>query len=188
VKLGPGCLGHWSHRADPMPPRITRKSYRPRVSDRTMVGTLQPSCLLVSSTEWRRHHRRMKPLGWKKQIDLPHHATSPISGAQGQNKSSLHYVGWNSENFRPQEKYFFLTSPFIELHRTWRELALRLFTRSHRKPEEEHSNGAARRVPTQRTWPPSAANTKNYSGEGEPASPSKNPKEHWVVIRETMNR
>ena len=62
---------------------------------------------------------RMKPLGWKKQIDLSHQATSRISGAQGQNKSFLHYVGWKSENIRPQEKYFFLTSPFIELHRTW---------------------------------------------------------------------
>jgi transposase IS116/IS110/IS902 family protein len=39
VKLGPACLGHRSHRADPMPPRTTRKSYRPQVSDRTMVGT-----------------------------------------------------------------------------------------------------------------------------------------------------
>ncbi len=29
-----------------MPPRTTRKSYRPRVSDRTMVDTVQPPCLL----------------------------------------------------------------------------------------------------------------------------------------------
>src|SRR5215831_4484711 len=29
-----------------MPPRTTRKSYRPRVSDRTMVGTCNPLCLL----------------------------------------------------------------------------------------------------------------------------------------------
>src|SRR5271156_5381178 len=28
-----------------MPPRITRKRYRLRASDRTMVGTLQPHCL-----------------------------------------------------------------------------------------------------------------------------------------------
>jgi hypothetical protein len=28
-----------------MPPRTTRKSYRLRASDRTMVGTLQPNCL-----------------------------------------------------------------------------------------------------------------------------------------------
>src|ERR1700730_8302039 len=28
-----------------MPPRTTRKSYRLRASDRTMVGTLQPHCL-----------------------------------------------------------------------------------------------------------------------------------------------
>jgi hypothetical protein len=29
-----------------LPPRTTRKSYRPRVSDRTMVGNPQPLCLL----------------------------------------------------------------------------------------------------------------------------------------------
>lgn len=45
-----------------MPPRTTRKSYRPRVSDRTMVGTLQPPCLSVSDTEWRRDCGKMKNL------------------------------------------------------------------------------------------------------------------------------
>jgi hypothetical protein len=70
-----------------------------------MVGTLQPSGLSVSNTEWRRR-RRMKPLGWKKQIDLSHHAKSRLSGALGQNKSFLHYVGWKSENIRPQGRYF----------------------------------------------------------------------------------
>ena len=59
----------------------------------------------------------MKPLGWKKQIDSPHHAASRISGVLGQNKSFLHYVGWKSENIPPPERYFFLTSPFIELYR-----------------------------------------------------------------------
>jgi len=44
---------------------------------------------------------------------------SRISGALGQIKSSRHYVGWKSENIRQQERYFFLTSPFIELHGTW---------------------------------------------------------------------
>src|ERR1035437_4996632 len=100
-----------------MPPRTTRKSDRPRVSDRTMVGTLQPSCLSVSNTEWRCYDHRMKPLGWKKQIDLSHHATRRISRAPGQKKFLLHYVGWKSEMIRPQERCFFLTSPFIELHR-----------------------------------------------------------------------
>jgi hypothetical protein len=32
-----------------MPPRTTRKSYRPRVSDRTMVGTVQPHCLFAQT-------------------------------------------------------------------------------------------------------------------------------------------
>src|SRR5579864_4836169 len=100
-----------------MPPRTTRKSYRSRVSARTMVGTVHPPCLPVSDTEWRRHRRKMKPLGWEKLIDLSHPATSPISGAPGQKKPFLHYVGWKSEMIRSQERCFFLTSPFIELVR-----------------------------------------------------------------------
>src|SRR5580692_9276646 len=100
-----------------MPPRTTRKSYRPRASDRTMVDTKPPFCLFVSSTAWRRHGHRMKPLGWKNKFA----ATSDELKlwALGQKKSLDHYVGWKSEMFRPQERCFFLTSPFIELHRIW---------------------------------------------------------------------
>jgi hypothetical protein len=42
-----------------MPPRTTRKSYRPRVSDRTMVGIAQPLCLFASEAEGRRYHITM---------------------------------------------------------------------------------------------------------------------------------
>src|SRR5260221_14516996 len=100
-----------------MPPRTTRKSYRPRVSDRTMVGTAQPPCLSVSDTEWRRHRRKMKPLGRKKQIAAS--CDELKLWARGQKKPLLHYVGWKSEMSRPQVRCFFLTSPFIELHGTW---------------------------------------------------------------------
>jgi hypothetical protein len=34
-----------------MPPRITRKSYRPRASDRTMVGIFATALLVASETE-----------------------------------------------------------------------------------------------------------------------------------------
>src|SRR5580698_2688695 len=102
-----------------MPPRTTRKSNRPRVSDRTMVGTLQPPCLGVSNTDWRRHRNRMKPLGWKKQIDSPHHATIRVSGALGQKNIFLHYVGWKVRKSPAVGEVFSLTSPFIELLRTW---------------------------------------------------------------------
>jgi hypothetical protein len=59
----------------------------------------------------------MKPLGWKNKFA----ATSDELKlwALGQKKSLDHYVGWKSEMFRPQERCFFLTSPFIELHRIW---------------------------------------------------------------------
>jgi hypothetical protein len=51
----------------------------------------------------------MKPLGWKNQI----------SGIPGQNKISLHYVGWKIRKYPAVGEAFFLTSPFIELIRTW---------------------------------------------------------------------
>jgi hypothetical protein len=49
----------------------------------------------------------MKPLGWKNQI----------SGIPGQNKISLHYVGWKIRKYPAVGEAFFLTSPFIELIR-----------------------------------------------------------------------
>jgi hypothetical protein len=38
-KLGKMCLGHFVSQPTPRPSETTRKSYRPRISDRTMVGT-----------------------------------------------------------------------------------------------------------------------------------------------------
>jgi hypothetical protein len=106
-----------SHRADPMPPRTTRKSHRPRVSDRTMVDTKPPFCLFVSSTAWRRHGHRMKPPRWK--IEIATSGDESKLWALGPKKSLHHYVGWKSEMFRPQERCFFLTSLFIEPIRMW---------------------------------------------------------------------
>src|SRR5260370_36083327 len=98
-----------------MPPRTTRKSYRQRVSDRTMVGTKPPFCLVVPSTAWRRHGHRMKPPRWK--IEIAASGDESKLWALGHKKSLHHYVGWKSEMFWPQERCFFLTSPFIELLR-----------------------------------------------------------------------
>jgi hypothetical protein len=54
----------------------------------------------------------MKPLGWKNQI----------SAIPGQNKISLHYVGWKIRKYPAVGEAFFLTSPFIELIRHWARL------------------------------------------------------------------
>src|SRR5580704_10615502 len=47
-------------------------------------------------------------------------------------QSSSHSISWagKQEKLRPREMCFFLTSPFIELHRTWPHPNLRR-TRSH---------------------------------------------------------
>jgi hypothetical protein len=57
----------------------------------------------------------MKPPRWK--IEIAASGDESKLWALGQKKSLHHYVGWKSEMFRPQERCFFLTSPFIELFR-----------------------------------------------------------------------
>ncbi len=53
------CASAPSLSRNPMPPRTTRKSDRPRVSDRTMVGTAQPLCLSCVRIRKRRHDNTM---------------------------------------------------------------------------------------------------------------------------------
>src|SRR6267154_5222441 len=76
---------------------------------------------------------RMKPLAWKNQIASPDSAIGRSSGVLGQKKSFLHYVGWMPEqkNLRLPVvgEALFLTSPFIELHRTWQAPELISFRR-----------------------------------------------------------
>ena len=88
-----------------MPPRTTRKSDRRKVSDRTMVGTVQPVCLSASGTERRRYGSTMNPRRGK---------TYSVS---------LHYWGWTANNrcFAVAGEAFVLTSPFIE--RDYRNVA-----------------------------------------------------------------
>jgi len=59
----------------------------------------------------------MKPPRWK--IEIAASGDESKLWALGQKKSLHHYVGWKSEMFQPQERFFFLTSPFIELLRSW---------------------------------------------------------------------
>jgi hypothetical protein len=59
----------------------------------------------------------MKPPRWK--IEIAASRDESKLRALGQKKSLHHYVGWKSEMFRPRERCFFLTSPFIELLGTW---------------------------------------------------------------------
>src|SRR5215475_12743821 len=90
-----------------MPPRTTRKSYRPRVSDRTMVGTSPPRCLPAPETDERRHHNRMNP---------PRTRTP---------RASQHEMGWKAPRTFPllpvAGEFFLLTFPFIE--RGYRQVA-----------------------------------------------------------------
>ena len=93
-----------------MPPRITRKSDRRKVSDRTMVGTAQPLCLSASGTDGRRYDSTMNL--WKKKT----------------HSVSFHYWGWTANTlcFAVAGEVFVLTSPFIE--RDYRNVASLLAT------------------------------------------------------------
>src|ERR1700682_5842940 len=83
-----------------MPPRITRKSYRPRASDRTMVDNVQPRRLSCFRIRKRRHDNRM---------DLRKKRTP---------RASQHYVGWRAWQksllLPVAGEVFLLTLPFID--------------------------------------------------------------------------
>jgi hypothetical protein len=85
---------------NPMPPRTTRKSDRRTVSDRTMVGTVQPACLSASGTKGRRYESTMNLRG------------------RDTHRVSFHYWGWTARPFPlclgVVGEVFVLTSPFIE--------------------------------------------------------------------------
>src|ERR1700738_2970738 len=83
-----------------MPPRIPRKSYRPRASDRTMVDTFQPRSLSYFRIRKRRHENRM---------DLRRANTSEPLNMTWAGERSKH-----SCSFQSPGTFFPLTLPFIE--------------------------------------------------------------------------
>src|SRR5215472_10103874 len=95
-----------------MPPRITRKSYRPRVSDRTMVDTPYNHYGLHSfKIEWRCRHQNTRASEMEKENQRR------WSGADQNQASVIARRGWKSSNFSQlpvEEEIFSLTFPFIE--------------------------------------------------------------------------
>jgi hypothetical protein len=83
-----------------MPPRITRKSYRPRASDRTMVDNVQPRSLSCFRIRKRRHENRM---------DLRRANTPEPLNMTWAGERSEHFC-----SFQSPEMFFLLTLPFIE--------------------------------------------------------------------------
>ena len=119
--------------ADPRPSRITRKSYRQKVSDRTMVSTRPLFCFVGFGTDRLRRQEAMKIAGGEN----PNHGVAwprnRAHGAEEQNKSRSIKWAAKQNKFRPKGMCFFLTSPFIELtrhlaRRQGRLLVIRGFT------------------------------------------------------------
>jgi hypothetical protein len=76
-------------------------------------------CFVGFGTDRHRREEAMKTAdreNQKRGVEMPRNRAH---GAAGQDKSCS--INWaaKQEKFRPQEKCFFLTSPFIELIRTW---------------------------------------------------------------------
>src|SRR5216684_1276829 len=66
-KLGDLCASAPSLQDYPMPSRMTQESYRPGVSDRTMVGNSATTFAYeFQRTEWRRHESEHETLGWER--------------------------------------------------------------------------------------------------------------------------
>ncbi len=83
-----------------MPPRTTRKSYRPRASDRTMVGTF------CNRTACRIRNRRRR------------HDSNMTLRKKKTPRASQHYMGWRAGQksllLPVAGEFFLLTLPFIE--------------------------------------------------------------------------
>src|SRR5271154_1393218 len=97
-------------RRDARPSRTTRKSYGPRVPDRTMVATFDHVLLC-----WFRNGQASLP-----RSDQNRWAYMPSNRAHGtavQNRSCSTKRAAKQENLQPLERCFFLTSTFIELTR-----------------------------------------------------------------------
>jgi hypothetical protein len=120
------CRSAPSLRFNPMPPRTTQKSYRPRVSHRIMVGNLANTFACVASgAEGVEYHRVMKPSSGKRQLGWFRWNTRRAQGGQDQHPSSTDMGLDASHNMHvPLEgrgRIFFLTSPLIgQLTSAWR--------------------------------------------------------------------
>src|SRR5438094_5444032 len=84
-----------------IPPRTTQQSHRPRVSDRTMVGTLPPRCLQALP-----HGTKNAATDGPGYRATPRSTTEPHRGLM----SDTYLLHLHAEG----EKCFLLTSPFIE--------------------------------------------------------------------------
>src|SRR5882757_8523638 len=89
----------------PMPPRITRKSTRPRASDRSMVDTVQPHGLFSFETDWRRRYsQKMQPLRWH---NPGHHTHERLPWSEGLDVAIKTRASGGGRKM-------FLTSPYID--------------------------------------------------------------------------
>src|SRR6266849_6814862 len=94
-----------------MPARTTRKSNRPRASDRTMVDTVQPQRLPVSET------RSASSLLKKMHLLRWNNISTQVRGAQHQTCVFYGEGGWKPRKCFPapvEGGIFSLTFPFIE--------------------------------------------------------------------------
>src|SRR4029077_3375173 len=107
-----------SLRFNPMPPRTSQKSCRPRVSHRIMVGTLANRFACVAcAAEGVEHHRVMKPSSGNHRLGWSRWNTRRAPDGQDQNPSRTEMGLDASDNIHVSSegrgRIFLLTSPFI---------------------------------------------------------------------------
>ena len=113
-----------------MPPRTTRKSYRPRASDRTMVGTFSTTLLDRVRSRRRRHDRKMNL-----QKEKTARASQQNMGWRVSRRSLLSPVAG---------EVFLLTLPFIE--RRYRQSRFSLFRVGDKSGPKVYSAGKQRQA------------------------------------------
>src|SRR5690349_11862739 len=105
--LVPTSLMDESLQSQPMPPRTTQHSYRPRASDRTMVGNAATVTLVSFGNRFDHHDCRIT-------LRAGNHWHPPQREAN-RNGTSKQRAGCRDKcsHVGLREKYFFLTSLFI---------------------------------------------------------------------------
>src|SRR6516165_798794 len=112
-----------------MPPRITQESYRPRVSDRTMVG----NAATVTLASFRNRRAPSRPGKWNHRDGREpcrfarRRATVSLGQATRRRERPFKQWGWMPRpkylRHRAKGEIFLLTSPFIGLRRQARVMA-----------------------------------------------------------------
>ena len=121
-KLGAACFGHLVSQPTLGPLGQPEKAMGHESRIELWSPNLTTFCFVGFGTDRLRCQEAMKTAGRENPNRWTVLSSNRALGAGGQNRSCSIQWAAKQEKFQPKEGCFFLTSPFIELHGTWRRL------------------------------------------------------------------